>query len=344
MLEPTIPGWKVETLGDDIAWMRFGEDGRLYARQPRVRPVRRRARHRLADQPQRDAHHRQGQLGLHQRRAHRRRRHLVGGHDRRAAGPPHRLEGPRLDARVRRAVARTPTAGSARRSRSARSSPRSTTTRAACRSRRSSSAAGARRRSRWSPRPATGSTASSWARRCRPRRPPPRPARSASCAATRWRCCRSSATTPATTSATGSTMGKERRRRQAAEDLLRQLVPPRRRRRLPLARLRREQPGAQVGRRADRGHARPPSRRRSATCRRRSRSTSTGLDLTAEAARRGARGRRRRVARRDPADPGVVRQDRRDKVPDDALDRARRPQGAARLDLSGPYCGGGGGI
>jgi len=34
MLQPTIPGWRVETLGDDIAWMRFGEDGRLYAVNP----------------------------------------------------------------------------------------------------------------------------------------------------------------------------------------------------------------------------------------------------------------------------------------------------------------------
>jgi phosphoenolpyruvate carboxykinase (GTP) len=34
MMIPTLPGWKVETVGDDIAWMKFGDDGRLHAINP----------------------------------------------------------------------------------------------------------------------------------------------------------------------------------------------------------------------------------------------------------------------------------------------------------------------
>ena len=109
MLIPTLPGWKVET---DRRRHRLDEVRRrrpALRHQPRGRLLRRRSRHRRRHQPQRDGDA-VGQLHLHQHRPHRRRRRVVGGHDRRAAGAPHRLEGQRLDARERRRPAAHPNA------------------------------------------------------------------------------------------------------------------------------------------------------------------------------------------------------------------------------------------
>jgi len=72
--------------------------------QPRVRPVWRGPGHGLEDQPQRHANHREGQLAVHQRRAHRRRRRVVGGLLRGPTLAPDRLEGAGVDAGVRRGL------------------------------------------------------------------------------------------------------------------------------------------------------------------------------------------------------------------------------------------------
>ena len=128
-------------------------------------------------------------------------------------------------------------------------------------------------------------------------------------------------------------IGKEADASKLPQDLLRQLVPSRRRRVVPLARLRREQPGAQVGRRADRGHRRcgRDADRPGADPRLpgRGRARPDG-----GAAGEGPRRRRRRVARGAAADPGVVREDRLRQGPGDALDRARRPPGPPRSRLT----------
>ena len=150
MMVPTLPGWKVET---DRRRHRLDEVRRRrppLRHQPRGRLLRRRARTRARTPTRTPSHSLDGNSHLHQRGAHRRRRHLVGGPVRRrpSTSPTGRATTGRPTP-TRRPP--TPTPASPPRPRSARRSPPSGRTRRACRSRRSSSAAAAPPTSRSSP-------------------------------------------------------------------------------------------------------------------------------------------------------------------------------------------------
>ena len=124
------------------------------------------------------------------------------------------------------------------------------------------------------------------------------------------------------------------RSQPAPEDLLRQLVPTRRRRPIPVARLRREQPGPQVGLRALRRRLRGDRHRRSGACPRPARSTPAGSTSTTTTWPRSSR-----------STPTVGRQaipqirehyaQFGDKLTRPAADGRRHPRGPTRLSAGG---------
>ena len=272
---------RVETVGDDIAWMKFGEDGRLYAINPEagffgVAPGTGEETNPNAMAAIKSRH------ALHQLRAHRRRRRVVGGHDEGQARAPDRLARQGLDAGVRdarraseRALHGRRGAGAVDRRRSGRTPVGVPIDAFLFGGRRASVVPLVREAFDWEHGVFLGATMSS------------------EMTAAAFGTVGQLRFDPfAQLPFAGYNMGDymahwleigRKRRRAAAADLLRQLVPQGRRRQVPVARLRRELARARVDRPSSATARSTRSRRRSASCPRAEDLNTDGLDIAAGA-------------------------------------------------------------